>query len=351
VTAPNPRRPRQARDRDRSRDRGRARLLARTRKEWMAVGYELLDDPDRYLPPSEPGRASVPDADDAAAEIESAGDADGDPAPGLAPRQLIGARPPVVLLRLEAVPDGVSARLLVSPRPEAPAEREVLDELRAFVEARFRDGKASLSPGAWDRLVGGEPADPLRRAALLTRLAANGGTPFAAGRADNPNDRGLEQFRGKFAALPDGLPFSLRLLIRDDRGNKKGKKGASEPECPPGVVRFSGLPWFIRLQTLCGALRDEEREILAAEDFDSKMLTDERFAKRLYDAANGAMQGDVRVVEPAVADLTELRRTLKVLGGRPGADGLRDLFPNAAGRAARYRAQRARPAGRRPATA
>lgn len=329
--------------------RGQSRVLGRTRKERMIELYAGLDDPARYEAAFQPGLSPAP-GPDWDPDGEPDGEADHDQGPddgeeaglGLAP--LLGARPPVVLLRLEAALDGVRARRLVAPRPEVPGEADVLAELAAFVEGRFRHGRETLPADAWDRLVGTKPAAPLRRAALLASLAAPASAPLADGQPGTPNDRGIEQFRGKFAALPDGMPFSLRLLIQDGRGKKKGTA-----EDDGGPVRFSGLPWFVRLQALARALRDEEREVRRAGAVDPAVLTDEEFTRRLHDAVTVLLGGDLPVRRPAVSDLTELRRTLKQLGEKLQSDGLAGLFPNSKDRAAGYRAQPAQPPAGRPA--
>jgi hypothetical protein len=107
---------------------------------------------------------------------------------------------------------------------------------------------------------------------LLTRLAVRGSTKVQLAQkvAVKPNDRGLARYAGKFAVLPDGLPFSLRLLLEDGQG-----KGQRDPG-GPREWSFGDLPDAIQLQAL--------RAALAAEAQTREAVKDEEFAD-LLDAA------------------------------------------------------------------
>jgi hypothetical protein len=179
-------------------------------------------------------------------------------ATGLSLSALIGSRAPAVLLRLERTAEGVAVRRCASPTT-GPA-REALSLLEGFVVRRFDRARAGLSAAEWDELLGAAPATLTRRMTLLLRLAADAGEEVALGEdskaAFTPHDVGLERFAGKFAALPDGTPFSLRLLLLDKRGRKGGEG------------YFDRLPDAVRLLALRKALARERQQGRAVEDHD-----------------------------------------------------------------------------------
>ena len=151
---------------------------------------------------------------------------------------VIGSRPPVALLRLVLTAEGVRAE------PALPVRRDLqesLQELQVFVEERFAAGRKLLGEVDWRRLLTGAPLT--ERLLLLTRLTIRGNERVAVpDRAHfRPNDRGLERYAGKFALLPDGTAFSLRLLLEDGQGKKKA---GPETEDRP----FNSLPDAIQLR-------------------------------------------------------------------------------------------------------
>jgi hypothetical protein len=137
---------------------------------------------------------------------------------------LLGSRLPVVLLRLDCAGEEVTVRTCAGALSREA--REALGLLEQFVTRCFNQGRANLEPQEWDGLLGRAPAPLTRRLTLLLRLAvkANEKVPLGedTGAAFTPHDIGLERFAGKFAALPDGTPFSIRLLLLDQRGRERG---------------------------------------------------------------------------------------------------------------------------------
>ena len=76
--------------------------------------------------------------------------------------ELLGSRPAVVLLRMDASGDEVTVRPCAAP--SSPKACQALALLTGFVLGRFRDGRAWLSGEEWDELIGVRPA-PLGAAA------------------------------------------------------------------------------------------------------------------------------------------------------------------------------------------
>jgi hypothetical protein len=80
------------------------------------------------------------------------------------------------------------------------------------------------------------------------------GADDESGAKFTPHDVGLERFANKFAALPDGTPFSLRLLLLDQRGRE-----ASDHF-------FDQLPEAVKLLALRRALQQERAKGIAVSD-------------------------------------------------------------------------------------
>ena len=252
--------------------------------------------------------------------------------PGMTLRSLIGSRPPVVLLRLAEEGGQIRARACAAP-PSADA-REALEELRLFVESLFQNGRAQFTPEEWARLLGTAPAALFDRLLLLARLAISGsakvvvadyqkeqaaeGAGGPAGYQFTPNDRGLERYANKFAALPDGTPFGIRLLLLDERGRK-----AANPN------PLQQLPAAVKLEVL--------RRALEAEAHEGKADTDNAFRDRLQEALRSLGIDQAKPTEKHVQDF---RQYLK-------RNDLGHLFPNAPERQRAYdRATADRPEGR-----
>jgi hypothetical protein len=162
--------------------------------------------------------------------------------------------------------------------------------------------------------MGGRPADLSRRLLLLGQVAVGGDTEvgLGAGQSLRANDREFGRFAGKFALLPDGLAFSLRVLLRDRRGKRR-----SAPA--PGAT-FRDLPEALQLQAL--------RAALAAEEAVGQADDDEQFRERLHQALK---EMNVPLRKPSYDDVIALRKELK-------RAGLGELFPNAYARQRKYNA-------------
>jgi hypothetical protein len=267
-------------------------------------------------------------APDGAAEVEPA-------VLGLA--DLLGSRPPVVLVRIVVEQDQVRARTEL-PAPTAAAA-ESLAELRALLAYLFQRGRDTFSSEDWDRLIGAAPILPAERLMLLARLAVAGNAAveiayhdrhsadpvvpwvetWIASDADRlcaryrftPNDRGQERYAKKFAALPDGTPFSIRLLLLDARGRR-----------PANPHPFDLLPMAVKLQALCQILHEEQRLGLA---FDY-----ERFRAEFQQALDRL---GLVIDRPTWKHIKNLLETL-------AKSGLGDAFPKKEERQRRYDAAR-----------
>jgi hypothetical protein len=166
--------------------------------------------------------------------------------------RLLGSRPPRVHLQLVRRENGsIAAHPCVEGR--SPGTRAALAELAALVEFVFAQGQGVLTAAEWGTLLGEQPASAWERLILLTRLAIPPDTqvPLAAAPPFAPDDRTLDRYHAKFAALPDGLPFSLRLLLADGRG-ARAKRDAD--------AAFLALPEAVLLLGLRRTLAAEERE-------------------------------------------------------------------------------------------
>jgi hypothetical protein len=229
----------------------------------------------------------------------------------------------VVVARLTDGPDGVETRLAVPLRPRTA---EALKGLRDFLQWRFRAGRGRFTDEEWDRLLGRGPARPTERLALLNRLATTGQEAYqgAEGYETTPNDLGLEHYRHKFAALPDGTPFSLGILLSG--GASGQKKRARAPDASADTADshpFDQLSAGIRLLALTRALKREREDGWVRADVDFR---------ELLRAEASALTGIPMEAMPT-RSVTRLREFLK-------RNGLAQLFPNAP---QRRRAQAAQP--------
>jgi hypothetical protein len=214
------------------RDTEQRRIRARTHTEQMREGHDELDLPREHLPGAGvllPGTDLGPDdegEDDLLpedADGEVAGLALDDEAPGQASRvtlaDLLGSRPPVVHLRLSEHNGSVEATVCV--RAWSPGVAETLEELRELLLYLFAVRSPQFNQEEWDALLWGKNATPGRRLLLLSRLAVTADTLIEPAHIPfRPHDRSLKRYHGKIAALPDGMPFSMRLLLLDLRGRR-----------------------------------------------------------------------------------------------------------------------------------
>jgi hypothetical protein len=216
---------------------------------------------------------------------------------------VIGSRPPVVLFHLREEGGVIRADLCAAPSPQTAA---ALEELHALIESTFAQGLPQLTQEEREQLLGIKEASVARRLVLLARLAVKGGEKIEAGTSQaarlqfRPNDRGLERYASKFAALPDGMPFSLRLLLLDLRG-RKGEDSF-----------FDRLPLAIKLLALRRALEAERRE--------RRAVTDYEFGEKIQRALEDLLE-DRRIERPTEDQVRRrLRDNLK-------RSGLGNVFP------------------------
>lgn len=215
-----------------------------------ADGDQLLDDGEDSEC-GEPAGEDLPPNDEADEEMQSARE--------LALSGLLGSRPPVVLLRLRLENGELVVRSCA--RPAKHEGDQALELLRELVTRCFRAGRDHVTEEEWNQLLGTAPATLLRRLTLLLRLAIKGSEKVGFGKDEKavstPRDIGLERFANKFAALPDGTPFSLRLLLLDQRGRPSDSNDY-----------FDQLPDAVKLLALRRALQSERRRKVAVSDLE-----------------------------------------------------------------------------------
>jgi hypothetical protein len=312
-------------DRNRHRNQDRGRILAQERNRIQRQALDIQADPDVFdaVPHLGPPPGRIVDTPSAALDRPAAGRT-------LHLRDLIGSRPPLVLLQLEEAEDGsIRACPLVGERP---GNAEVLKVVRGLVESRFRAGQELLSAEEWGRLLGRIPAGAAERSDLLARLAVTGGASFTLpsdGKTpetnQTPNNIGLDRFTGLFAALPDGTPFSIRLLLkgltRRGRFNVKDDDLKDHP--------FGRLSHEQRLRAVLQALQIEEREIAeqAAKGAPIQAWTNDQLRDYLPQSVKELFGLDMPV--PTSTHLKNLKDAL-IRHGRAGA------FPNQRARQKRY---------------
>jgi hypothetical protein len=223
----------------------------------------------------------------------------------LAMSDLLGSRAPLVLLRLERVGDEVKVRTTCAAPASSNAEK-ALELLERFVQRCFKEGRASFpDPTEWDRLLGFVPAPLTQRLLLLLRLAVEAKEKVSLsednGTAFTPKDIGLDRFAAKFVALPDGTPFSIRLLLLDKRGQTSTEDSF-----------FDELPDAIKLLAL--------RKTLAREAATRVAVSDNDFRTEIQTTLKELL--GTRVPKPTE---DQVRRRLRDNFKRKG---LENLFPN-----------------------
>jgi hypothetical protein len=254
-----------------------------------ADGDDLLDDGDETAA-GEPGSEFFV-AEEAEEEPDS-------------PRRftsadLIGSRPPRVLFRLNKEGDDIAVRRCAAPTPATAAALEMMQE---FLRRCFQN-RASLTETEWAELLGDKPSSLTCRLLLLLRLAIKANDKVSLevpGASFTPRDIGLERFATKFVALPDGTPFSLRLLLLDQRGRERSDHF------------FDQVPDAVKLLALRRALQVERAEGAA--------VSDNEFRDKMQQALEGLLGASV----PKPTE-DQIRRRLRDNFARKG---LRDVFPN-----------------------
>ena len=182
------------------------------------------------------------------------------------PSDIFGSSIPAVHVRLHVEGNLLRAVPVGKPSPEGSNELEAIQELTSLVAHAFRPEQQRI----WEPLVREQPVGPIERLLILARLALRPGdpVPLPNGGTFCPDDRELARFRRKFAMFPDGTPFCIALVLRDERGRRKA---GNKPSAPPSGL--AGLPDSVVLIGLQNALDAERAEGIAQEDSD--------FGKRL----------------------------------------------------------------------
>ena len=234
-------------------------------------------------------------------------DSDDEPPRTWARDTLLRGRPPMVVVRLRDAGEYAEPHSTLAPK--RGSSRAMLENLCDFLRDRFGPlGRALFSDLAdWEKLLGRTPTGPAERLALLSRLSVTGQHEYArASGTASGSDIGLGHYVYKFASLPDGMPFSIRLLLaRGDSGLKDSAPGDS--------LAFATLPLALRLLALATALRREREE--------KRVRSDELFRVLLRDEAVRLLGG---VSLPAIS-VTAVRRFREWLE----RNGHGVLFPSA----------------------
>jgi hypothetical protein len=163
---------------------------------------------------------------------------------GTRSRIILGSRKPVVAVRVVARKD--DGRIVTEFLARRTERRSRLDEA---LKSIFLAGKDRLSPEEWETLladeVTGQGGDP--RWALLCRLA------IVPRGEDGRRRKEYGLLKDQFAALPDGTPFSMELLLGETQGGDRTARtrnagGGTKPS-------FNRLPVVIRV-SLCQRAND-----------------------------------------------------------------------------------------------
>jgi hypothetical protein len=245
----------QARRQTQERNRRQKQVRARLRTEQMRQGYDDVDLP--YEPLPLPGR--LPDDGDLergrfAADTPPSTSA----MEGWTLRDLLLSRPPRVHFRL--VDAAGVLEVVATTRPRSAAARGALEEIADFLRFIFKERRPAFADAEWAGLLHGTNVTTAERLILLARLALAADTRIAARVPFTPNDRGLKRFYAKFAVLPDGTPFSLRLLLRDLRGRRRSRDSS-----PSGILE---LPEALVLLAVRRVLAREAEEKQARSDYE-----------------------------------------------------------------------------------
>jgi hypothetical protein len=228
---------------------------------------------------------------------------------------LLRSRAPVVVVRLRDA--GEVAEPYPTFVPRSTTARQMLDHLCDFLRDRFGTAGREAIPDSteWGMLLGRRPSRPTERLSLLARLAVTGQHKYdrTGGGNSRGSDLGLNHYLYKFAALPDGTAFSVRLLLA---GGKSGAKGSAGVLTAP---TFDRLPVGIRLLALAAAMRREREELR-----ERSVRDDEGFRVLLRDEA-ARLLGGVPLPAIPVSGLRRFREWLK-------KNGLGHLFPKTSDR-------------------
>jgi hypothetical protein len=132
--------------------------------------------------------------------------------------------------------------------------------LIALVELAFARGRATLTSDEWEELLGRRPANLQQRLCLLARLSRSvqEPVPVELNYQFKPKDIG-DHFGTKWALLPDGVTFALKLLLQTGRGRK-----AARPEADV----LKNLPDAVLLDALAHAFATERKTGAAVPDRD-----------------------------------------------------------------------------------
>lgn len=281
-----------ARERSRLQNRERSQIRGRLRTTQMREGHDDLDlDPGIRLPVGtsvevvEYGGEDELDADLQIDDAESSNSEEGgneetvpladaaeDPSQRslggrwFDPSDFFGARFPPVHVRLYVEAGLLRATSVVEVSPEESNAQEAAQEVTALVAHAFRPEKQKI----WQPLIHAEPLGTVEQLLILARLALRPGDPVPLPNRGSfcPDDRKLARFRRKFATFPDGTPFCVALLLRDERGHKKaGNKATAHAS---GLAGVPDSVVFVGLQMALDAERDE-----------GFALEDSAFGKRL----------------------------------------------------------------------
>jgi hypothetical protein len=176
--------------------------------------------------------------------------------------------------------------------------RPRLEKLRKWLETRFEVARERLTPEKWRILIGAGsgPAESLERLAMLIRVLDPHRDGPKALELDYDNFRN----HGQLITLPDGMPFTIKLLFPNEIGG-------------PPVTDFDRLPEAFQLLGVRLALDREKQERRANPD---------RETMRLAIAILREYGFDLEVPDEQLAPIA------KRIRDRLRHHGLQRMFPN-----------------------
>ena len=290
-------------------------MQAQRFRQEMKSGYDDLGELDEYDDEMPQIGFDVDewnnDTGDDESDSDSRTDADPEPPPKLV--ALAGKRARILFRLVVSEKGELAAIPCVKPRGEAA--EEALEELQADVVEILRRAQSKFTDEEWGETLGLVQADPVKRLTLIIKASVPASELFENKNGVGqhcPSDRTLPQY-GKFAALPDGVPFSLRLLFQDNRGKNTNSKW------------FKSLPYVLKLIAFEHVRRQEAERGVIFTDIELAAMMERALA-------------DLGLVDPARSYITD--GNIRGFRDKLKKKGLGYLFPNA-----RQRRRQLRPNG------
>lgn len=164
---------------------------------------------------------------------------------------VIGQGNPTAFVRVVWEDPALRVEAIAMPRSEAG--RRAVTLLRDFVQQVFEHAHGNLTPDEWKVLVGEPEADWPRRLLLLARIRRSSVIfDKSSGAEEDLTRDGAARF-AKFAILPDGMAFSIHLIVGEPAAVKEGDADA---DCDR--VDYEDLPSLLKAEAFQSVLLDLE---------------------------------------------------------------------------------------------